>query len=210
MTAQSDNTAADTRERILDAAESLFIEHGFAATSLRAIATLAEVNLAATNYHFGSKMGLLAAVVHRNVQPINAMRLDNLDRLENGDSEPSLREILEALFLPMTQNRSRKNLLPVMGRIYSEPESITKPIVENEFSEVSMRFQSALARVLPHISPDVLRWRFHLMIGSMIHLMKFQSPLGTDPSPVRFESGIEQLIEFSIAGLSACGAQQDA
>ena len=56
MTTQANNAAADTRERILDAAESLFIEHGFAATSLRAIATLAQVNLAATNYHFGSKI----------------------------------------------------------------------------------------------------------------------------------------------------------
>ena len=55
--------ATSTRDRILDAAEELFVEMGYAATSLRAIAQLADVNLAATNYHFGSKEGLLAAIV---------------------------------------------------------------------------------------------------------------------------------------------------
>ena len=66
-----------TREKILDAAEILFIERGFAATSLRAIASKAGVNLAATNYHFDSKNGLLAAVFHRRVAPINEQRFLN-------------------------------------------------------------------------------------------------------------------------------------
>ena len=46
--------AAATKDRILDAAESLFMEHGFEATSLRSITAAAAVNLAAVNYHFGS------------------------------------------------------------------------------------------------------------------------------------------------------------
>lgn len=209
MSAKADSPAVDTRERILDAAEALFIEYGFAATSLRAIATLAEVNLAATNYHFGSKMGLLAAVFHRSIAPINEMRLDQLNSLEGSGRKLTMREILEALFLPLARSLPRKNLLPVIGRIYSEPESITKPLMENEFAEVSARFQSALSKVVPGISQSELRWRFHLMVGSMIHLMKFQSPLGLDPSPAQLKTGIEQLIEYSIAGLSTIGTKQD-
>lgn len=209
MSAKADSPAVDTRERILDAAEALFIEYGFAATSLRAIATLADVNLAATNYHFGSKMGLLAAVFHRSIAPINEMRLDQLNSLEGSGRKLTMREILEALFLPLARSLPRKNLLPVIGRIYSEPESITKPLMENEFAEVSARFQSALSKVVPGISQSELRWRFHLMVGSMIHLMKFQSPLGLDPSPAQLKTGIEQLIEYSIAGLSTIGTKQD-
>ena len=76
-----DTTAGDTREKILDAAEALFVERGYAATSLRAIATAAGVNLAATNYHFGSKMGLFAAVFHRRIEPINQQRLVLLNEL---------------------------------------------------------------------------------------------------------------------------------
>ena len=55
----------DTKSRILDAAEELFMEHGFEATSLRLITTAANVNLAAVNYHFGSKEELFQAVLTR-------------------------------------------------------------------------------------------------------------------------------------------------
>ena len=58
---------ADTRERILRAAEGLFVERGFAHTSLRMITASAEVNLAAVNYHFGSKEELIREVFQRHL-----------------------------------------------------------------------------------------------------------------------------------------------
>ena len=57
--------AIDTKERILDVAERLFADHGYATTSLRDITTEADVNLASVNYHFGSKDALLIAVLNR-------------------------------------------------------------------------------------------------------------------------------------------------
>ncbi|MBT5685956.1 MAG: TetR/AcrR family transcriptional regulator, partial [Gammaproteobacteria bacterium] len=51
----------NTQTKILDAAEYLFVEQGYAATSLRAIASAAGVNLAATHYYFGSKKGLFGS-----------------------------------------------------------------------------------------------------------------------------------------------------
>ena len=62
--------SAETQTRILDAAEALFIENGYSATSLRAVASRAGANLAAAHYHFGSKEGLLRACVHRRLQPV--------------------------------------------------------------------------------------------------------------------------------------------
>ena len=59
----------DTKERILDAAEQLFGEHGPSDTSLRAITAAAGVNLAAVNYHFGSKEKLIEAVLSRRLEP---------------------------------------------------------------------------------------------------------------------------------------------
>ena len=72
----------DTRDRILDAAERLFAQQGFDLTSLRALTTEADVNLAAVNYHFGSKERLFEAVLARLIAPINAERLARLDALE--------------------------------------------------------------------------------------------------------------------------------
>ena len=61
----------DTRQRILDAAESLFTESGFDATTLRQITGAAEVNLAAVNYHFGSKEELIREVFRRRPTWLN-------------------------------------------------------------------------------------------------------------------------------------------
>src|SRR5215470_418761 len=77
-----DATSADTKTRILDAAEALFTEHGFEATSLRQLTTAAGVNLAAVNYHFGSKEELFQAVLTRRLDPMNQERLDLLTGLE--------------------------------------------------------------------------------------------------------------------------------
>ena len=82
---------AATKERILDAAEALFMEHGFEATSLRVITAAAGVNLAAVNYHFGSKEELFQAVLTRRLDPMNQERVALLDRLERDDRAATAR-----------------------------------------------------------------------------------------------------------------------
>ncbi|MEM1154566.1 MAG: helix-turn-helix domain-containing protein, partial [Pseudomonadota bacterium] len=121
---------ADTREKILAAAEQLFIERGYAATSMRAIADQAAVNLAATNYHFGSKHGLLTEVFHRRVQPLNQLRLKNLDALEAGDKTPTARDILEAFCSPFLQGDIASKAPQLVGWIYAEPSSVARPLLE--------------------------------------------------------------------------------
>lgn len=192
---------AETARRILDAAELLFVERGFAATSLRAIASSAGVNLAATHYHFGSKKGLLGAVFHRRVAPINEQRLAGLDQLLRSGQALTTRNILEVFFHPFIQDDTFATTPAVIGWIYGEPESLTRPIFEEEFTQVSARFQQTLAAVLPQVGREELRWRFHFMIGSMIHLLNINAPLGEQTSSASFHDGLERLIDFAIAGL---------
>ena len=85
---QEGRGATATKERILDAAEGLFMEHGFEATSLRSITAAAAVNLAAVNYHFGSKDELFQAVLTRRLDPMNQRRVALLDRFER-DAAPA-------------------------------------------------------------------------------------------------------------------------
>ena len=91
-----------TKDRILDAAESLFMEHGFEATSLRSITAAAGVNLAAVNYHFGSKEELFQAVLTRRLDPMNQERLDLLSALERAAAPRPVacEQILSAMFVP--------------------------------------------------------------------------------------------------------------
>src|SRR5436190_10821825 len=97
-----DNRASVTKEKILDTAESLFMEHGFEATGLRQITTAAGVNLAAVHYHFGSKEELFQAVLTRRLDPMNQERLELLDDLEQhaGNKRLTCEAIIGAMFIP--------------------------------------------------------------------------------------------------------------
>src|SRR5712664_2775130 len=121
-----DVASADTKTRILDAAELLFMEHGFEATSLRQLTSAAGVNLAAVNYHFGSKEELFQAVLTRRLDPMNQERIDLLDRVarEAGGKAPTCEKILFAMLIPALrlardEKRGGKNFLKVLGRAYA-------------------------------------------------------------------------------------------
>ncbi len=81
MREDTSKNSIDTRSRILDAAEALFMEHGFDGTSMRLITAQAGVNLAAINYHFGSKELLFQEVFRRRLTDLNRRRIEALDAL---------------------------------------------------------------------------------------------------------------------------------
>ncbi|MFT5444303.1 MAG: AcrR family transcriptional regulator [Myxococcota bacterium] len=193
---------ADTRTRILDAAETLFIETGFSATSLRAIARRAEVNLAAPHYHFGSKEGLLAATIHRRIAPINEARVTALDLLEARGTEPSPNEILRAFFEPLETVDRGPVTSRLIGRLHAEPLSVSEPIIKREFGALAERFLDALARVLPDVPSSVISWRFHFAIGAMIQMLTFEKPVFALDPVEQSSDGLEQLIAFVELGLT--------
>ena len=164
----------DTRERILDAAERLFMAHGYEGTSMRMITGDADVNLAAVNYHFGSKEALLREVFRRRLTWLNSKRLEALDRLEaeaqGGSIKPSA--ILEAFFGTLLQMGQEELLggmtfLRLLGRTLTEPADFIRTFFAGEYAEVIERYKKALFRALPEVPPEEIIWRFHLMLGAM-------------------------------------------
>ena len=198
--------AADTRARILDAAEALFIEQGFVATSMRAIASRAGVNLAAAHYHFGSKEGLLGAAFHRRVEPLNAARCELLDSLEADGHTPTVRELMQAFLEPIAGYDPNSPMPRLVGRLFGEPHSVAKPLLEQEFSEVVARFFSALCNALPDQAPEDIRWRFYFVVGAMIHLLAFEKPPVPVATPVNPKDGVPALIDFAVNGMDPKGA----
>src|SRR5207302_4593568 len=92
MTLRAVKPQHETRTRILDAAEELFMLHGFEGTSMRLLTSRAGVNLAAVNYHFGSKDALIEALFRRKLDPMNTARIAELDRLETeANGQPGAR-----------------------------------------------------------------------------------------------------------------------
>ena len=203
----------NTRDRILDAAERLFAEQGFAGTSLRRITTAAEVNLAAVNYHFGSKEALIGEVFSRRVAPLNVERLEWLDRLEAA-GEPTVEQVVEVFLAPplrISQDPERgESLLHVaqmIGHATSRPDTQIRDLFIHQFDEVIERFTRALARQLPDLPPDQLLWRFLFMVGAMAHTMAISPDLKQlsdgrcDPADV--DGLVRAMVPFVAAGFHA-------
>src|SRR5512135_1496279 len=111
-----------TKTRLLDAAEQLLAERGFAACSLRAVTATAGVNLGAVNYHFRSKEALIQAVFARRLAPLNRERLAALDALEaEAAGRPVAPEaLLHALLGPVLRlGREGECVIKLLGRMYS-------------------------------------------------------------------------------------------
>ncbi|MBL8397316.1 MAG: TetR/AcrR family transcriptional regulator [Candidatus Accumulibacter sp.] len=172
MTDQKNNLA--TRERILDAAEWLFMENGYEATSMRLITRAAAVNLAAVNYHFGSKEALLCEVFRRRLAWINQERLQLLDRLEQEANGSPLKpsQILEAFFGTLLRVGEDPALggmtfLRLLGRTLTEPAEFVRSFFATEYAAVIERYKQALFRALPDVPRAEIVWRMHFMLGAM-------------------------------------------
>lgn len=207
-------TETDTKTAILDAAENLFVEQGFEGASLRSVTTMADVNIAAIHYHFGSKDALVKAVLERRLSPINQERLDRLNSLEaaNEGADLQLEDILRALFEPALKMsgfgaEGNNNIARLIGRIFSEPSLSLQSFLKERFHLVFERFTSALRSVLPEL-PDVdFFWRVHFMMGAMCHtLCEQEMPRllsGGICKPQCFEETCDQLVVFVAGGLRA-------
>lgn len=193
-------TALTTAARILDAAESLFIDRGYAATSVRAIAERAAVNLGAAHYHFGSKQALFGAVVERCFEPIQKQRNQALEALLARPCSPTVAEIIEAFLVPLVSG-SASEASRLIARLFGEPIAISQPLIETQFGPTFERFSQAFEGALPDVDPIEIRWRFHFMIGSMLHTLTTGGPIST-PKSSRSEA-IQKLQAFAMAGLSA-------
>ena len=168
---------ADTKEQILDAAETLFSAHGIEGVSLRSLTKEANVNLASVHYHFGSKEAVVKAAFARCIRPVNRERLALLERLERGAANGRLNveAVLFALFSPTMKlargSSERQSFVRLCARLYSEPADYLEPFFEEEFSEVMKRFETAFAKALPGLPREELRSRMRFAIGVMAHTM---------------------------------------
>jgi len=165
---------SDTRERILDVAERLFMENGYEATSMRTITSAAEANLAAVNYHFGSKEALLREVFRRRLAWLNRERLQALDKLEEQAAGAPLKpsQILEAFFgtlLRMGENPALGGMvfLRLLGRTLTEPAEFIRTFFAGEYAEVIDRYKLALFSALPDVPKAEIVWRLHFMLGAV-------------------------------------------
>ncbi|MFB3777524.1 MAG: TetR/AcrR family transcriptional regulator [Bryobacteraceae bacterium] len=203
---------SSTKERILRAAESLFAENGFDATSHRMITAAAGVNLAAVNYHFHSKDDLIRAVLARRIGPVNQRRLELLREhlAAAGEAPPSLEGIIRAFVEPVVMLRKQAECSGVgrlFGRTYVEPSGIVRKAFFELMREIGRPFTEAFRRALGDLPQVEFLWRMHFSVGVLAHTLAGTEHLATisgglcDPSDA--EGIVDRIVAFIAAGMRA-------
>jgi len=205
----------ETQLRILDAAEELFMQHGFEGASMRMLTAKAGVNLAAINYHFGSKDALIEAVFHRRLDAMNTERIAQLDRLEQEAAGAPLaavaiiRAFIGASLRMIEDARGGgRNFTRLLGRAYTEPAKPIRALIGQMYAPAMERFKAAFVRALPELPKDELVWRMHFMFGTLAYTLAatdtVQLIAGAKPED-RYDARLleDRLTAFMGAGLHA-------
>lgn len=164
---------ADTKTRILDAAETLFVAGGFESMSMRQITSAAGVNLAAVNYHFGSKDALIQAVLARQLDPLNEARIALLSALEaDQGAQLTCEHVLVAMFLPAVRiarggTPRADRFLHFLGRAYTDPSPVVREFIDTQYLETLGRFFLAFQRTLPELDREDLGFRLNFAMGAL-------------------------------------------
>lgn len=204
--------SGSTKERILHTAARLFSEHGFDNVSLRDITTAADVNIAAVNYHFGSKVGLLTEVFEEYAAPVNAARLELLDECEqkNGDQPPGVSEILWALLSPAfhapDSGAEGRYFRQMLGRMSSSSNPDVRRILFNTFDVVASRFVDMMSRACPNLPREELFWRLTCVYGAMMYAQadngRIRTLAGASFDSTNMDDALKYMIPFLTAGFT--------
>ncbi|MGN2251847.1 TetR/AcrR family transcriptional regulator [Frateuria sp. GZRe12] len=201
------NSSASTKERILCAAEVLFAQRGFDGASLRQLTAAAGVNLAAVNYHFGSKDKLVEEVFRRRLDTLNAHRLAALAKVAD-EPDTTLEDVLDAFIRPalaLSGDGSGSLFMRVLARAFAEHDDHLRQFMSENYGHVMRQFTAEFARLLPGLSREELYWRIDLVTGALTHAMSgfgmIQRKGGVSEAAHR-EQTIAHLIRFASAGLS--------
>jgi len=176
------------RDVLVSTAERLFAEQGIDAVSLRTVMAEAGTNVAAVRYHFGTKDGLVEAVVRTRSEEIRSARDALLTALEAA-TDPSLRDLAEAFVLPlagMAVTGDVEWIRLVAGVTTSGHPAIS--VIDEEFAEQTARLGLLLRRIRPGLDPVGVRFRLTIAmtltyrtLGDLTDLRTRVAPPGKPP-----------------------------
>jgi len=206
-----------TRTAILAAAERLYADRGFGDVTLRDIVAAADVNLAAVNYHFGSKDELIAELFVTRSIATNRERLNELKAAEDaGGGRADIDAILRALVGPTLRgclgaDRERSTAARFMIRASIESVPPIRRIKNREVDHLR-KFASAMRRSLPDRSEVDLYWGLHFALAMAHHTIRESERL------MRLSDGkcdlndvqgiIERIVAVSVLALTGSEAQK--
>jgi AcrR family transcriptional regulator len=201
----------ETRRKLMNAAERLFADRGFAGVSVRDITDAANVNSALVGYHFRGKLGLLSAIYRQHAEALTTERLRLLSGFQAEGRRATLEEILEAFVRPALSvtcdDAGGADFLRLRSVLAAENSELLEQLVAENFDRSSGAFVDAFCSCLPDLTRDDVLWRFHFLLGAIYytatgpHRIRSLSQGRCDPTDP--EATLRQLIPFMTAGFRA-------
>ncbi|MBE7374335.1 TetR/AcrR family transcriptional regulator [Pseudomonas lopnurensis] len=201
--------SSNVRDEILDAAELLFANLGYAGTTLREVAEAAKVTQALINYYFGSKYGLFEEVFLRRGRKISDERLGRLEDLKRA-GPLQVKDIVNAFLMPTLALRSTKAgraFIRLQARLHTEPPEISYKLRNDAYDISTKAYVEAFRAALPHISECEAYWRVTLMVGAYMYAFsdthRLDQLAGDVCNPDDSQEVLKQMSAFVTAGMQA-------
>lgn len=199
----------DTATRIILAAEALFAEQGFTETTMRQITAEADVNLAAVNYHFRSKQGLVNAVTERLMEPLcDEIEVALADRLASS-GKVQLEELLEMLMRALLHvNQQNTYSLSVFMRLlelaYMKNQEELREFFVSRYAPRLENYLRCLQADAAPMEENEFFWRLHFMLGAVVFtLSNYHTLLILEKRSFKDSAEIEQILHRMIPVLAA-------
>ena len=194
-----------TRERILDAAETVFSECGFDGASIRDIAAGAGVQGALVHHHGGSKEELFFTTVARRAEALSRLRIDALQaRKQTGPLD--LRSVLACFLEPFLHQVFHGGVhWQAYGRLIAHVSSDARwrDIAAACFDPTVEIFLSEIGQLLPHAS----RWKigscFVFTVSSMLSICASRWRIEVLAGESEAHEITQTLLDFCEAGFAS-------
>lgn len=198
------------QQRLLDAAEELFSDHGFAGTSVRDIAAAADCNVAAVNYYFGGKDKLYHEVWRRQLLRMRDERLESINKvMSQNEEDPELEDLLKsfahAFIGPLVNETKARCLMKLMAREMIDQHLPENVIVEEIIRPTMAAMREALAKVCPTLHESKVPLVVFSLVGQLIHAVRvramFEHTESAEMPMLDLNEVINHIIRFSAAGI---------
>lgn len=215
MVSPHNNKKADSlkgvKDRLLNAAEELFCEHGFEGTSVRDIAASAGGNIASVNYYFGGKEKLYEEVWRRHLIPMRDARIASINAIiSRAQAKPDLEDLLKSFAYTFVGSivgaGGALRLSKLMAREYIDSHLPTNMFIDEFIMPTITAMHEALMKTCPYLDESKILMVIFSLLGQLVHLVHVKTMFehgGDGLNLPAFDSNevIEHIVRFSAAGI---------
>lgn len=198
------------QDRLLDAAEQLFSEHGFDGASVRDIAATAGCNIAAVNYYFGSKDKLYTEVWRRQLVQMRDARLQAIEQvMSESNGKPSLEDLLKsfanAFIGPFVDESRSRWLMRLMAREMIDQRVPANMFVDEVVKPTMGAMHGALLKACPGLDESKIWLLIIFLAGQLMHVVHIKAMLDqtemAEMPAFDLTDAVDNVVKFSAAGI---------